>query len=160
MNIIVQNKVNSTFTAHWRNGEGNIFSRACVSVCPQRVPTIQGPAPIPPPVQDLAPAHPCTRPQPLVPTVQGLPEHVQTCSGWTSLYRDTSWHVQNCSCWTSLYKDPAPDMFKLHYVACPVGKEGGWHSTEMPSCWYCNWFCMRWLFILRTLAKVVNVCHY
>ena len=60
-------------------------------------------------------------------TVQGQPRHVQTCSTWTSLYRDNqdmfklvqlgphctgTQHVETCSTWTSLYSSP-PDMLKL-----------------------------------------------
>ena len=41
------------------------------------------------------------------------------CSTWTSLYRDSPRHVQPCS------------LCSPHYR-----KTGGWHSTEMSSCWF------------------------
>ena len=64
--------------------EDNAFSHVCLSLCSQTG------------------GDPCTGPNPSIPdlfildlTVQGSPGHVQTCSTWTSLYRDP------------------PDMFKL-----------------------------------------------
>ena len=44
------------------------------------------------------------------PPVRVPPQHIQTCSAWTSLYREPS--------------APLPDMFKhLHYEARTVGKQ-------------------------------------
>ena len=48
--------------------------------------------------------------------------HIQTCSTWTSPYRDP-WHVQICSIWS---------------LGCR--QAGGWHSIEMPYCR--NMFCL------------------
>ena len=41
-------------------------------------------------------------PLPVKFTVQGTPlTHIQTCSTWTSLYRDPLGHVQTCSLWNT-----------------------------------------------------------
>ena len=54
----------------------------------------------------------------------GGPHHTGPVLGpgpWTSPR-----HVQTCSGWIALYMDPSPP-----YVACTVGKAGGWHFTNL-----------------------------
>ena len=117
------------------------------------------------------PHHTRPSPAPSLPSLQSpgsllykapalFPRHVQTCSGWTSLYRDPPPYplcrVLDPFC-TRLRPFP-PDMFKLvqvgphftgtpppeyiftliHYVDRTVGMAGGWHSTEMPSGLHCT----------------------
>ena len=67
-----------------------------------------------------ASAHPCTGPWPLPLFVQGLPSPgTPLCAGDLPRYG----HVQTCSIWTSLYRDPSSPSLKLvQYEARTVGK--------------------------------------
>ena len=57
---------------------------------------------------------------------------------------------------TSLYRRSLA-MFKLVHMDCE--KKGGWHSTEMPSCWKCIWkpgFQFSWHVEVSTSFKIWN----
>ena len=93
--------VSAFVTVRQRKGEGNVFSRVCLSTGV--------------PVQDPPPY--------MAPAAISLciwlwsPEHVQTYSTWSSLYRDSSRYVKTSSLW-STYNWQA----------------GSWHPTGMLSC--------------------------
>ena len=90
------------FSASYKVKSGYVFSHGCPSailpmagkgpVSSQAAFCIQGPSPAPPPPT-------CSKLFNLDLTVQGLaPTHVQTCSTWTSLYRNPR-HIQTCPLW-------------------------------------------------------------
>ena len=46
-------------------------------------------------------------------------------------------HVQTCSTWTSLCRAPPLDMFKLIHYEVKYGRQtGGWHPTGVYTCVY------------------------
>ena len=90
---------------------GNVFSHVCRSVCSHGIPCDHYP-------WCIGPHH---------------PGHVQTCSTWTSLYREAS-NPTLCP-WT-----PSPGPTPGHVQTCSLWsrydwKVGGWHPTGMLS-WF------------------------
>ena len=67
--------------------------------------------------------------------------------------------VQTC---TSLYRDSfPPDMFKfVHYWSTECRQAGGWHSTEMPSCWIWIRHLHSFWMVTRLNKTVIHIQFY